>query len=135
MRLFAVLLAPFLLAAATAATAAATQSNPQQQRVYQWKDAKGVPHYTDVKPKQSHETRDIDTQTGSPAETGPAKPKVESEQCHNARTNLLRLQSSDSVGVDTNGDGKPDRNMSADERKAQLDLNQAAVKAYCTPSK
>lgn len=134
MRLFVAFLTPLLLVTAIASAAPAAQNN-QQQRVYQWKDANGVPHFTDVKPKQNFQTRDIDTKTGSPAETGPAKPAVESEQCRNARANLLRLQSSDSVGVDTNGDGKADRNMSADERKAQLDLNQAAVKAYCVPSK
>ena len=55
----------------------------------------------------------------------------DSEQCTNARNNLARLQSSDSVGIDTNGDGKPDRNLTDAERKSQLELNQAGVKAFC----
>ena len=48
-----------------------------------------------------------------------------------ARANLQRLQGGQAVGIDTNGDGKADRNLTADERASQLELNQAAVKAYC----
>jgi hypothetical protein len=104
-----------------------------QQRVYQWKDANGVTHYADTAPATRHQARDIDTHTGNattpdqPAAAAPA----ESEQCRNARANLKRLQSNAPIGIDTNGDGKPDRNLSADERKAQIDLNTAAVKAFC----
>ena len=111
----------------TVATAAA------QQRVYQWKDANGVTHYTDVAPKQIHQTREIEVNDGKPAEGAAKQP--ESEQCTKARSNVARLQGGEPVGIDTNGDGKPDRNMSADEHKAQLELNQAAVKAFCTQAK
>lgn len=104
-----------------------------QQRVYQWKDANGVTHYTDVAPKQSHQARDIEVKDGKPAETAAKQP--ESEQCTKARGNVDRLQGGGPVGIDTNGDGKPDRNMSADEHKAQLELNQAAVKAFCMQAK
>lgn len=104
-----------------------------QQRVYQWKDANGVTHYTDVAPKQSHQARDIEVKDGKPAETAAKQP--ESEQCTKARGNVARLQGGGPVGIDTNGDGKPDRNMSADEHKAQLELNQAAVKAFCMQAK
>ena len=106
----------------------------QQQRVYQWKDSSGVTHYTDTAPKESHKTRDIDVRTGTTA--GPTVAKSEeSEQCTNARNNLARLQGSDSVGIDTNGDGKADRNLTDAERKSQLTLNEAGVKAFCTPAK
>ena len=37
-------------------------------------------------------------------------------------------------GVDGDGDGKVDRNLTDDERKSQLELNQAAVKAFCPPN-
>ena len=118
-----------ILALALAATVAAAPALAQQQlRVYQWKDANGVTHYTDVQPAQSHQTRDIDVQDGKPAAT--AK-KPESEQCTNARTNLARLQGGGAIGMDTNDDGKVDRNLTDDERKSQLELNQAAVKAFC----
>jgi hypothetical protein len=51
------------------------------------------------------------------------------------RNNLQRLQANQSVGVDTDGDGKSDRNLSSDERASQIELNQAAIKAYCPASK
>ena len=104
-----------------------------QQRVYQWKDANGVTHYTDVAPKQSHQTREIELNDGKPAEGAAKQP--ESEQCTKARGNVARLQAGGPIGIDTNGDGKPDRNMTADEHKAQLELNQAAVKAFCMQAK
>lgn len=110
--------------------AASTQVSAQQQRVYQWKDAHGVTHYTDTPPAQRHTSRNIDVRSGTAAVATPAA-ATEQPQCAAARLNLARLQGGESVGVDTNGDGKPDRNLNAEERKSQLDLNQAAVKAYC----
>jgi hypothetical protein len=104
-----------------------------QQRVYQWKDAKGVTHYTDMPPPQAHKARDIDNR-GSATVVNAVK-QEENPQCLEARTNLLRLQGAGVVGVDTNGDGKADRNLSAEELTAQTDLNQAAVKAYCPSAK
>ena len=123
---------PFLhpLALALALAAAASPAPAQQQRVYQWKDANGVTHYTDVAPKQPHQARDIEVKDGQPAPKTANAP--ENAQCSNARANLERLQGRDEIDIDTNGDGKPDRNLTADERKAQLELNQAAVKAFCT---
>ena len=113
--------AALLLATAASATA--------QQRVYQWKDANGVTHYTDTPPPQTHKSRDIDDR-GTPAEAPKAKVE-ESRQCLDARANLQRLQGGQAVGIDTDGDGKADRNLTADERASQVELNHAAVKAYC----
>ena len=107
----------------TVATAAA------QQRVYQWKDANGVTHYADMPPTQTHKSRDIDDR-GTPAEAPKAKVE-ESRQCLDARANLQRPQGGQAVGIDTDGDGKADRNLTADERASQVELNHAAVKAYC----
>ena len=101
----------------------------EQQRVYQWKDANGVTHYTDTPPPQTHKSRDIDDR-GTPAEAPKAKVE-ESRQCLDARANLQRLQGGQAVGIDTDGDGKADRNLTADERASQVELNHAAVKAYC----
>lgn len=120
------------LAIALALTVAAAPAMAQQ-RVYQWKDANGVTHYTDVAPKQSHQSRDIEVKDGKPADTAAKQP--ESEQCTKARGNVARLQAGGPIGIDTNGDGKPDRNMNADEHKAQLELNQAAVKVFCMQAK
>ena len=121
---------PFAIALALTVAAAPAMA---QQRVYQWKDANGVTHYTDVAPKQIHQTREIEVNDGKPAEGAAKQP--ESEQCTKARGNVARLQAGGPIGIDTNGDGKPDRNMTADEHKAQLELNQAAVKAFCMQAK
>ena len=121
------------VAAALALLLAAAPTLAQQQRVYQWKDANGVTHYTDLPPTQAHKSRDIDNKGNTP-EIATVKP-VENEQCANSRSNLTRLQTNQAVGVDTDGDGKADREISASERSSQTELNQAAVKAYCPPAK
>ena len=105
----------------------------EQQRVYQWKDANGVTHYTDMPPAQSHRSRDIDNKGNAP-EIASVK-AVENPQCAASRDNLQRLQANQVLGVDTNGDGKSDRNLSSDERASQIELNQAAIKAYCPTTK
>ena len=116
-----------VLLLATTATATA------QQRVYEWKDASGVTHYTDMPPSQAHKTRDIYQKTGKAAVA--TMPTAESPQCVDARANLKRLQGGETLGIDTNGDGKSDRELSAQERSSQTELNLAAVKAYCPSSK
>lgn len=121
------------IAAALALLLAAAPTLAQQQRVYQWKDANGVTHYTDLPPTQAHKSRDIDNKGNTP-EIATVKP-VENEQCANSRSNLTRLQTNQAVGVDTDGDGKSDRTLSSDERASQIELNQAAIKAYCPASK
>lgn len=117
------------LAAVLVLSLASATALAEQQRVYQWKDANGVTHYTDTPPPQTHKSRDIDDR-GTPAEAPKAKVE-ESRQCMDARANLQRLQGGQAVGIDTNGDGKADRNLTADERASQVELNHAAVKAYC----
>ena len=121
------------IAAALALLLAAAPTLAQQQRVYQWKDANGVTHYTDLPPTQAHRRRDIDNR-GSATEIATVKP-AENEQCAGSRANLQKLQANQTIGVDTNGDGKSDRTLSSDERASQIELNQAAIKAYCPASK
>lgn len=104
-----------------------------QQRVYQWTDAGGVTHYSDTRPNEQFTTRNVNTPAGTPAAATAAAPE-ESAQCKSVRSNLARLQGGEAVGIDSNGDGTPDRNLDASERKAQIELNQAAVKAYCPPA-
>ena len=121
------------VATALALLLAAAPTLAQQQRVYQWKDANGVTHYTDMPPTQAHQRRDIDNR-GSATEIATVKP-AENEQCAGSRANLQKLQANQTIGVDTNGDGKSDRTLSSDERASQIELNQAAIKAYCPASK
>jgi hypothetical protein len=104
--------------------------------VYQWKDAKGVTHYSDSPPpdKAAYRNRSVRNDTPAPEEpVGDAKP-ADNPQCLTARRNLDTLKSSAPVGVDANSDGIPDAEMGADERAAQLQLAEAGIKAWCKPT-
>jgi len=60
---------------------------------------------------------------------------VGNPRCASSRANLQKLQANQTIGVDADGDGKSDRNLSSDERASQIELNQAAIKAYCPATK
>jgi hypothetical protein len=102
-------------------------------KVYQWKDAQGITHYTDMPPPdQKHTTRKLDGQREAPA-IATAKP-VASANCTNARGNLKVLQGDGPVGIDADKDGKPDTVMSPEQRAAQVQLAQAAINVHCEAS-
>ena len=117
------------LALATALLVPALAANAQQT-VYQWKDARGVTHYTDTPPAGAHRSRAISNRGSTPTAPAAATPAKDS-RCEDARGNLERLGSGQPIGFDDDGDGKPDRNLTDQERAAQTELNQAAVKAWC----
>ena len=123
-RLLTGLVAGLCLAALTPAFAA---------KVYQWKDAKGVTHYTDTPPPdqaiKGRNVRDDAGQPAAPATT--AKPPVANANCSNARSNLTVLQGGNPVGIDEDKDGKPDRNLTDAERANRTELAQAQIKTYC----
>jgi hypothetical protein len=99
--------------------------------VYQWKDAKGVTHYSDAPPpNQKHKTRSISVNGAS---TVPAadKPVPANSDCSKARSNLTILQGTTAVGIDLDNDGKSDRNLTAEERAKRLVLAEASIKTYC----
>ena len=124
-----------LLASSTALLCLALTCTPlsaQQQTVYQWKDAKGVTHYADAPPKQTYKKRDINARSGSAVEVVESKKSAKDVSCDNARSNLVKLRDQGPVGIDDDGDGKVDGNMTADQRSAQIELNQAMLKANCT---
>ena len=56
---------------ALAFVAAAPPAGAQQQRVYQWKDAQGVTHYTDTPPRGAHKVREI-SRANTPVAAKPA---------------------------------------------------------------
>ena len=109
--------------------------------VYQWKDAKGVTHYSDSPPpdKGAYRNRSVRSDAPAPQETaaaaepGDAKP-ADNTQCVIARRNLDRLKSNAPVGLDANNDGKPDVEMDAEQRAAQVQLAEAGIKAWCAPT-
>jgi hypothetical protein len=101
--------------------------------VFQWKDANGVTHYSQTPPpKGSFKQRVIST-SGQPQ--APQAPQVaardESTHCAMVRKNLDTLGSPGEVQLDIDGDGKPDRVLSAADRADQVALAQATLKANC----
>ena len=104
-------------------------------KIYQWKDAKGVTHYSDSPPPEGKaQDRQIDNR-GEPAPTATVAGKsVENPMCTNAKRNLQILSGKAAVQQDTDGDGKPDKALTEDDRGSQRNLAEAAVKAYCTPA-
>ena len=104
--------------------------------IYQWKDAKGVTHYTDAPPPGSqYRQRNIYQVEPAPAAApGTAKP-AENPACATARSNIALLGSSQNVQLDSDGDGKPDKALSAEDRANQLALAQATLSTSCASSK
>ena len=106
--------------------------------LYQWKDGNGVNHYSDAPPpKGQYRARNVhvrDAEAAAPAASQP-KPKTTAiANCLLAKTNLERLKAGGDIGLDANGDGKPDASLSADERAKQTQLAEHNIKTFCTPT-
>ena len=105
--------------------------------LYQWKDANGVTHYSDAPPPAGadYKNRTISDRGSAALATdkaeSPAGSSAETGQCTTARGNLALLQGEGPVGADADGDGKPDAAFTADERAAQAQLAEAAIKVHC----
>jgi uncharacterized protein DUF4124 len=105
------------------------------QKVYQWKDAQGVTHYSDSPPpNQQAKDRRIDNHGEPLAAATAAGKSVENPQCTTAKLNLQLLAGKGAVQQDADGDGKPDTTLSESDRANQRELATAAVKAYCKPA-
>ena len=100
--------------------------------IYQWKDAKGVTHYTDTPPPDSqYQQRNIyhpESDAPQAANKGP----TENPACATARNNIALLGSKQNVQVDSDGDGKPDKTLDDQGRANQLALAQATLAASCS---
>lgn len=129
----------------------------QAQTVYQWKDAKGVTHYSDSPPPKGGSVREIRTPKVVPAtpatpatnvavskaakpEAAPAAappppvaPPVVADKakCELAQHNLASLQSDAPVGIDTDSDGNPDSEIGAEDRTKYVGLAREAIQANC----
>jgi hypothetical protein len=116
-----------VLASATVAFPAAAAE------IYQWKDAKGVTHYSETPPpKGAYQQRAIsDGGRAQPTQQVAAAAPKETEQCTTARKNIEVLKGQASVQQDTDGDGKPDKTLDDADRANQLELAQVTVKATC----
>lgn len=127
---------------------AATASSAQE--VYKWKDKNGVSHYSQSPPASGAYTmhqaakdpaRSASAATGAAtalagAATGATGASAAvNPQCANARKNITALEGKNSVQLDSDGDGKLDKTLSAAERANQLELAKLSLKAYnCEPA-
>lgn len=119
----------------------------QSGKVYQWKDASGVTHYSDEPPpKGQYASREVagdhsqapaadPTPAAVPAATTTASAskgeQVAMANCAIARGNLERLKAGGDIGVDADGDGQPDAPLDADAVARQTELAQANINRYC----
>jgi hypothetical protein len=113
-------------------------------KVYQWKDAQGVTHYSDAPPPSQQGVRNRDVRGERPAAAAAAStepvpadpvrltPGEDNPNCATYRKNLAQLRGSQPVGEDANGDGKPDSEMDAGERARQIEKTERLLQAYCT---
>ncbi|MFT3756470.1 MAG: DUF4124 domain-containing protein [Pseudoxanthomonas sp.] len=109
-------------------------SHAQSTRVYQWKDASGVTHYSDSPPPSQAKAQNRRIASHGQAVPEEVEEKPESPQCLSARENLKLLLGTAPLQQDTDGDGKPDTVLDDTARANQKELAEAAAKAYCRPA-
>lgn len=118
-----------LIASALALGAASTALAAD---VYQWKDANGVNHYSQTPPPQGKfQSRAIYHREPSDNGAAVAAAPAESPQCTTARRNIDLLQSGAKLQMDSDNDGKPDRELSDSDRSKQLQIAQTVVRVNC----
>lgn len=108
---------------------ATTSAVAQAGGVYKWKDARGTTHYSD-KPPPGGSYTSVRADAAARVTTAPDL----DPRCTTARTNIERLASGNpDIGLDADGDGKPDAPMTAAMRADQLRMAQAAARNFCPP--
>jgi len=111
---------------------AAAAVSAQSKAAYQWKDANGVTQYSSTPPPQGdYKVRAVNTQGASLAAAAKPAQAAEDPQCATARANLKLLGGKAEVKLDSDGDGKPDKTLSAEDRANQTALAEATLKASC----
>ena len=118
------ILVPILVLVLASATA-------QAAGIYQWKDARGVTHYTDTPPPDSQYRQRNIYHPESDAQPAASKGPAENPACATARNNIALLGSKQNVQVDSDGDGKPDKALDDQGRANQLALAQATLATSC----
>ncbi|HJR74907.1 MAG TPA: DUF4124 domain-containing protein [Luteimonas sp.] len=102
------------------------------QAAYQWKDANGVTHYSSTPPSQGKfQVRTVNNQGASLAAAAKPEQAAEDPRCATARANLAVLGGKGEIQLDSNGDGKPDKTLSAEDRANQTALAEATLKTSC----
>lgn len=112
----------------------ATLPATAQERVYQWKDANGVTHYSQNPPAgHAYQERRIDG--SDPAVPPAAATPAESPECTQARSNLKLLDGNNpTLLMDSDKDGKPDKPLDEAERARQRNAAQQWIQHQCTPA-
>lgn len=121
----------FALVLALAAAPALAQQTAGE--VYQWTDAKGVTHYSQTPPAQGRYEHRVITSSGAAAPATAEPAAAVNPNCATARANIAALEGDGDVRLGGDGDGESGTVLDSTQRAAQLELAQAAVKAYCTP--
>lgn len=125
----------FVFGALLALAAAPALAQQTASDVFQWKDANGVTHYSQTPPPQGSYEQRLITSSGAAtpaATTDTGTGAAGNTQCATARANIATLQAEGDVQMEEEGDGTL-RVLTAEQRASQLELAQAAAKAYCTP--
>lgn len=100
--------------------------------VYQWKDSHGTTQYSSTPPATgAYRTRTIHNDQVDVGDAKPTPKPTENPSCDIARKNMALLQGKEAVQIDSNGDGKPDKTLSDDDRANQMQLAQATLKVTC----
>lgn len=101
--------------------------------VYQWKDASGVTHYSQTPPDQGKfQSRSIYHRENTESPQTTSEGPTESPQCATARKNIELLESGAKLEMDSDGDGKPDRELSDNDRDKQLQIAQTVARVNCS---
>lgn len=128
------LIAP--LTALVAALALSAAPTVFAGEVYQWKDANGVTHYSQTPPTQGKFAARSIYHREQAAEGQPATEAAptESKQCITARGNIELLQSGAKLQLDSDGDGKADKDLDDSARAEQLRIAQTVARVNCSSS-
>ncbi len=114
-----------------AVTASAAQA--QSHGVYKWRDANGITHYSDLPPSSG--TYGSVEANAAARVAAPKQAELVDPRCATARLNIERLKSGNAnIGLDADGDGKPDAPLPAAQRAEQLRLAEASASNFCAPA-
>lgn len=106
-----------------------------QQKIYQWKDASGRTHYSSSPPTSGkYDVRGIAAKPASAPANAAKAPSPSDEDCNQARGNLAILKGNANVQIDSDGDSKPDKLLTATEHAAQVKLAESLIAVRCMPA-
>lgn len=110
-----------------ACVTAQAQSGSASGQLYQWKDARGVTHYSQhPPPRGAYQTRTVRQRDPQPQQSTAAASSPPSSTCERARASLTLLQSDQPVRLEGQQTA-----LTPQQRQSQTELAQAAVRVHC----